>query len=342
MSVSARLAQNPVVARLLEPLAACWSARGDEIIEVSINGPKDVWIQTRKDGYRRLKEKSVADRITEKWAWDLCTALANVGNRRFSETRPMLGIQLPGGHRFQALLGPNVVSGFAMSVRVRRRETIELDAYGYARDVDLPAPGSLARARDTLLPPGRPLTLNAIARAIAAGGSAFLSGSTGSGKTAFMRALLREIPANKRVITIEDVEELDVPQENQVRIVVSRTGTGTDIEYPEVIDALMRFNPDVVIPGELSTHNAEALFRLLNTGHGAFITSIHANSALDAIVAFQRNIEMRTGRSAASAVRFIAEQIDAFVHLNHRTIAEAGRGRDLNWPSLLAHREDAA
>ena len=247
----------------------------------------------------------------------------------------MLGIQLPGGHRFQALMGPNVVSGMAISIRVRRRETVDLAAFGFARDQSLPRLGAGLVQRQSLVAGDGAVDIDTIAAAIARGGSAIVSGATGSGKTTFMKGLLRELPRNNRVITVEDVEELDVPHENRVQILVSRTGTGTDIEYPEVIDACMRFNPDTVIPGELSVHNAEAVFRLLNTGHGSFLTSIHSNGALDALLAFARNIEMRTGRSASAALPFIASTIDLFVHLSHRKVIEAGRGAELNWRSLL-------
>jgi len=326
------LDSNPVVDELLAPLAVFWAGRSDEIVEVSVNGPGEVWVQHKRDGYQRRTAKA----LTLQWAWDLCVAMANVAGRPFSERKPMLGIQLPGGHRFQALLGPNVLSGMAISVRIRRREKIGLDDFGFATKAPLPGLGVHHVERRAVLPGDRPIGIADLVACLKIGGSAFVSGATGSGKTSFMRAILRELPLSNRVITIEDVEELDLPHENVVRILVSRQGTGTDIEYPDVIDACMRFNPDTVIPGELSVHNAEAVFRLLNTGHGSFITSIHSNSCLDALLAFARNIEMRTGRKADAALPFIANTIDCFVHLAHRQIVEAGRGADLPWRRLLA------
>lgn len=330
------LRTNPTITGKLAPISQYWNGRGDDLVEISINRPGEVWLQRRATGYERHKN---AD-ITADWAWSLCESLANVAQRKFSEKKPMLGIQLPNGHRFQALLGPNVVSGIAISIRIRRKETVDLARYGFAREAPLPKLGANLQKRKALVAAGSALTIGRISDVIAKGGSAIVSGATGSGKTTFMKGLIRDLPEKSRVITIEDVEELDVPHENSVQILVSRTGTGTEIEYPEVIDACMRFNPDTVIPGELSVHNAEAVFRLLNTGHGSFLTSIHSNGALDALLAFARNIEMRTGRKADAALSFIAETIDVFVHLAHREIVEAGRGFDLNWRSLLGEGRD--
>jgi type IV secretion system protein VirB11 len=325
------LKANPVIAARLGPVSQYWASRADDLVEISINRPGEVWLQRQTSGYERHKN---AD-ITVQWAWELCRALAHVASREFSEKKPMLGIQLPNGHRFQALLGPNVVSGIAMSIRIRRKETVDIKRYGFDASEPLPRLGAVLQKRRGLVDRDDALSLERIADAIAQGGSAIVSGATGSGKTTFMKALIRNLPEKNRVITIEDVEELDVPHENSVQLIVSRTGTGTDIEYPEVIDACMRFNPDTVIPGELSVHNAEAVFRLLNTGHGSFLTSIHSNGSLDALLAFARNIEMRTGRKADAALPFIADTIDIFVHLAHRRIVEAGRGFDLDWRTLL-------
>lgn len=322
---------NKIIERMLEPVSKYWAARSDSLVEVSINGPGEVWLQHKDRGYERVRNADV----TKEWASELCRVLANTGDRRFDRLKPILGIQLPGGHRLQAILGPNVLSRMALSIRVRRREQVELGSFGYGDDGGLPPLGAGLVERQNRIAAGEKITVRKIADVIAAGGSAVVSGATGSGKTTFLRALLRRLPDQARVITVEDVEELTVPHENAVQFLVSRSGTGTEIEYPEVIDACMRLNPDTVIPGEISIHNAEAVYRLLNTGHGSFLTSIHANSCLDALDAFRRNIEMRTGRSADAAIPFIAKSIDVFVHLSHRRIVEAGRGCDLAWQQLV-------
>jgi len=323
---------HAIVEEMLAPISRYWTGRSDRLVEVSVNRPGEVWLQYKDSGYQMQANRDVGVH----WAEETCRILANITNRRFDKLKPMLGIQLPGGHRFQAILGPNVLTGMAISIRVRRREQVELDSFGFGGEGALPPLGTGIAHRRNLVPEGMPISVATIADVVARGGSAMVSGATGSGKTTFLKALIRRLPETSRVITVEDVEELDVPHKNAVQFLVSRTGTGTEIEYPEVIDACMRLNPDTVIPGELSVHNAEAVYRLLNTGHGSFLTSIHANSCLDALDAFRRNIEMRTGRRADAAIPFIAKSIDIFVHLADRRIVEAGRGCDLAWRQLVA------
>src|SRR5262249_316856 len=113
-------------------------------------------------------------------------------------------------------------------------------------------------------------------------GSGLVVGATDTGKTTFLNMLLRHFPPHARLITIEDLSEVRPRHENWVQILVARSETGTDLGYGEIIDSVLRFNPDALVCSELSTHNVEAVIRLLNTGHGAFWSTVHANSCLDA------------------------------------------------------------
>jgi type IV secretory pathway ATPase VirB11/archaellum biosynthesis ATPase len=98
--------------------------------------------------------------------------------------------------------------------------------------------------------------------------------------------LINKIDRNKRIITVEDTRELAVPGLNRVHVVMSRTGQANNMTYGLVRDLIVRMTPDIVMAGEISNFNAATIWELMTTGHGHFMTTIHANSAEEAITTF--------------------------------------------------------
>jgi type IV secretion system protein VirB11 len=113
-------------------------------------------------------------------------------------------------------------------------------------------------------------------------------GSTGSGKTSFMKTLCRDIPATERIVTIEDVRELFIRHiENCVHLIYSKGGHGQARVTPaDLIASTMRMRPDRVLLAELRGSEAYDFLKLLTTGHSGSITSYHASSASVAIERF--------------------------------------------------------
>ena len=288
-------------------------------IEISINGPGNIWLQT-PSGYERQSLKGFEP--DPEWARRLCSYLANSNGLVFTDNSPALGCVMPGGHRFQAVLGSeNVASGFAISIRVKRRTTLEAKDWGWTADRTFPA---MNRAGPRNAPlSGDSATLEHILEAIRQGKAVLVSGGTGTGKTTFLnKVLMPVIPENRRVVTLEDTREVDVLQPNSVSLLVSRSreGHGLRMTYADAIDAVTRLNPDVVIPGEVSVDNAYPVVRLLNTGHSCLISTIHANNPLEAFEAFRRNIEL-AGHHPHGVVEFLSRAIAGIVQLsfNHET-----------------------
>jgi type IV secretory pathway ATPase VirB11/archaellum biosynthesis ATPase len=334
------------VTTVLRPIERFLNRRADDVIEVSINREKEVWVKMVGRGYVRESEPLV----TLQWAENFCHVLSNATGRTFSKRKPLLSCSLPpgnGGHRVQGLTGPNVGSGMAISIRLKRMVDVPWGAFGIADDgalrpppvgkrghlrhlAHMPLP-DLARARQDL---------EAIMRA---GGSGLVIGATETGKTTFLNKLLQFLPPHLRLITIEDVSEVRPPHENWVQLLVARTETGTDIGYAEIIDCILRFNPDALVCSELSVHNIEGVVRLLNTGHGSFWSTAHANSALDGLEAIRRNYELATGRDASGSLGYIASCFDRIVGIeaidgddgrSYKHITELVAGHALDWRSL--------
>ncbi|PTX35623.1 P-type DNA transfer ATPase VirB11, partial [Allosediminivita pacifica] len=107
-----------------------------------------------------------------------------------------------------------------------------------------------------------------------------VSGSTGSGKTTFSKALIPLIPTSERLITIEDTVELELPQPNVVRMIYSKGGQGeAKVTARDLLESALRMRPDRIFLQELRDASAFYYLRNVNTGHGGSITTIHADSA---------------------------------------------------------------
>jgi len=171
-----------------------------------------------------------------------------------------MSTKLPGGHRFEAMIGKAVDSGLSVSIRMNRNMPLSLEDFGLPSSIQ-----------------------NELIKAVREGESILVSGGTSSGKTTFLKALIQYIPLEKRVLTVEDTPELEVPHLNKVHYLVNRNEKSPVISWPQVIDHLMRSRPDVIIAGELSIANTFALISLLDTGHRGFMTTVHSNSAKLAI-----------------------------------------------------------
>jgi type IV secretory pathway ATPase VirB11/archaellum biosynthesis ATPase len=155
--------------------------------------------------------------------------------------------------------------------------------------------------------------------AVEAAQSLLISGGTSSGKTTFLNRLIQYIPLNLRVLTVEDTREIRIPHLNHVSYVVNGNATSlasSSITYPLMIDHLMRSRPDIIISGELSVPNAFPILRLLNTDHGGFMCTVHANSPELALEeAIPTNIRL-SGMEIPNAAEFMRKTIDLVIQLH--------------------------
>ncbi|PUD79766.1 hypothetical protein C2R62_03135 [Helicobacter pylori] len=138
------------------------------------------------------------------------------------------------------------------------------------------------------------ITYDFLLNLVSAGKNILISGGTASGKTSFVNSLIENIPKNERVVTIEDSPELKISNEDQVNILVDKSGSGF-FTYEDGLNAAMRMSPDRLLLGEIDTHNTALFLRLANTGHSGMISTLHANSVADAFIAICQNINLNKG-----------------------------------------------
>jgi type IV secretion system protein VirB11 len=287
-----------------------------DVEEIALNRPGEVWVKKAGGNWRACAD----DSLSEAYVLLLCRQLANVGGQAFHPSRmPILYATLPEGHRFTALVGSAVRydmgdhRGIAVNVRVfdpTRRMT--LDRYGLQKMAPLAAaPLRHGQQRYAASP------LEDLLEAVQSREAILISGATSTGKTSFLNAIVHHLPAEARVLTVEDAREVMLPHANRVHLVVSRTESVNGIDFMRVVDAVVRMTPDVIICGEIGITNAPAVFRLMTTGHTNFMATIHANSPEAALRAFYQNLaQANPGLDAGAAVDIIASAFGRIVQID--------------------------
>lgn len=287
--------------RHLNPLEPFLKKTG--VVEISINGPGGVWIETAKGWqYKEVKDLTLA-RLNY-----LAQSLATLSGQSFSDEVPLLATHLPVyGFRFQALGGALVDSGFAASIRCGAAKTFPLEGYfkhppaEAIQQIDAPESVVLNGADE-------------LYHAIKTNKNILVSGGTGTGKTTFINSVIKHIDIDTRIITIEDTKELNLPHKNCVRILKSKTGTDTaKITYKDIINACMRLRPDRLILGEIDIENTVPFLRLLNTGHSGCLSSVHAEDPEQAIDALVLNAELAGLKG--NIRQYALQSLDLIVHL---------------------------
>lgn len=251
-----------------------------DVTELCINRPGEAFVETRA-GWRR-EALPFAD---FEWCRRLAKLVANYTRQRIDEESPLLSASLPSGERIQMVLPP-ATTAECVAITIRRPSqavwTIEeLAQRGIFR--------ATRRADDVLDAVETQLLQLLAAReyesfmrlAVQSRKNILVSGPTGSGKTTWTKALIREIPSDERLITIEDARELVMDRHpNHVRLFYSKDDQGLARVSPkQLLESCLRMKPDRILLAELRSEEAFDYLRNVNSGHPGSITSVHAASA---------------------------------------------------------------
>ena len=280
-----------VLESILRPLSYWYNQ--DNIEEVAINRSCQVWRPLRgKRAYPWVMYKD--EKLTKEYLTDLLYIIANTYELPFDpiQGNPVVYATIPGEHRFSAICGRNIMydnddltGGIALTIRVHADDVaFGLGDYGLTQGTGLHKINPLKDIKEPEDPYERLLL------SIKRGDHILVSGATSTGKTTFLNNLLKILDINKRILTIEDTRELIVPHPNRVHIVLSRTEQTNALTYAKVIDLVVRFTPDAIIGGEISTGNAGAIWELMGSGHDNCLATIHAESSEAAYQAFTDRI----------------------------------------------------
>ncbi len=265
----------------------------DNVEEIAVNRPGEIWLRLR--GRRAVPWVSQQDaNLSRTYLNDIIHIIANTYELPFDPDRgtPVVYATLPGDHRFSAISGRNVMydnedltGGVAMCVRVHTEDVhFGFGDYGLRKGQKLHQLNPLAHMAEPEDPFER------LMFSIKRGDHILVSGATATGKTTFLNNLLKLLEPGKRIVTIEDTRELIVPNLNRVHLVLSRTEQTNNLTYPKIIDLVVRFTPDAIIGGEISTANAGALWELMGSGHENCFATIHAENSEAAYKAFTDRI----------------------------------------------------
>jgi type IV secretion system protein VirB11 len=261
--------------RALRPLLT----RSD-VTELCINQPGVAFLETR-DGWQR-ESIPFAD---FDWCRRLAKLVANSTRQRVDEETPLLSASLPSGERIQIVLPP-ATSAECVAISIRRPSDQvwsidELSASGIFRSTRR-ASAVLDDTETRLLKLLEAEDYEAFMRlAVVSRKNILVSGPTGSGKTTWTKALIREIPSEERLITIEDAQELVLDKHpNHVRLFYSKDDQGLARVTPkQLLESCLRMKPDRILLAELRAEEAFDYLRNVNSGHPGSITSVHAASA---------------------------------------------------------------
>src|ERR1700692_4263886 len=261
--------------RALRPLLA----NGD-VMELCINRPMEAFIETRQGWHREALPFADFE-----WCTRLAKLVANSTQQRIDATAPLLSASLPTGERVQIVMPPATTAD-CVAITIRRPAdrvwSIEdLGRRGVFRGTRQ-AGRRLDDTEEELLRLLSSSDYEAFMRlAVRSRKNILVSGPTGSGKTTWTKALIREIPSEERLVTIEDAKELVLDRHpNHVRLFYSKDDQGLARVTPkQLLESCLRMKPDRILLAELRAEEAFDYLRNVNSGHPGSITSVHAASA---------------------------------------------------------------
>ena len=250
-----------------------------EVTELCINRPGEAFVETRRGWERHPLPFADFD-----WCRRLAKLIANSTCQRVDEATPLLSASLPTGERAQIVLPP-ATSAETVAITLRRPSQevwsiSELAQRGIFKSTRRSTTALDDTERELLRLVGAQEYEPFMQLAVISRKNILVSGPTGSGKTTWTKALIREIPATERLITIEDAQELVLDQHpNHVRLFYSKDDQGLSRVTPkQLLESCLRMKPDRILLAELRAEEAFDYLRNVNSGHPGSITSIHAGS----------------------------------------------------------------
>lgn len=261
--------------------------RDPDVDEVLVNAGRDVWIDRRG-------ELAPAGRLTAANLELLVERVLAPLGRRVDRTSPIVDARLPDGARLCAVLPPIAVDGTTLSVRRFRNDPLESAAFTGRR--------------------GRAL----LAELLAARCNLVVSGSTSSGKTSLVAALLHDCDEAERLVVVEDTTELPLRHGHVVRL-EARPATvdgPPPVDLAQLVRTALRLRPDRIVVGEIRGDEVVALVQALNTGHDGSLSTVHANGALDALLRLEALVLCAAPSWPLAAIRqHLARSLDVIVHV---------------------------
>lgn len=299
-----------------------WLER-ETVTEILVNRPGEVWVEDAAlPAMQRVEDAAIDDQLLQR----LAEQVARISHQGINRQHPLLAATLPDGARIQLCGPPATRRHWALAIRRHRLVDLPLDAYDR---------GPIPPAQPVAMPDPADQPIAFLREAIRRRQTILIAGGTSSGKTTFLNAMLREIPAQERVVIVEDTAELRLPGANGVGLIAVKGDLGeAKVSANDLLQAALRLRPDRIVLGELRGAETVSFLRAINTGHPGSFSTVHANTprgALEqiALMAMQTGI----GLTRAETMDYAAAVIDVVVQLDRaggkRGIAAIARSADL-------------
>jgi pilus assembly protein CpaF len=264
-----------------------------DVNEIMVNGSRRIFVE-RQGHVSEVTDVSLEERNLKVAVKNIARALGD----DVSEEKPILDSRLPDGSRVAAVIPPCSLGGTTLTIR--KFQTRFFTAEELVRIGTMPS-----------------AVLESLRTAITAGKNILISGGTSTGKTTLLNALAAFLPIDDRIVLIEDTAELQIDRANLVRFEARREQEGLPaVTIRDLLRATLRHRPDRIIVGEVRGGEAFDLLQALNTGHAGTLSTIHANSAEQALARFASCVVQSGIELPYQAVRYqMADAIDIVLHL---------------------------
>lgn len=270
--------------------------KDEDITEVMINGPEDIFIE--KKGQLQRLDKSFQ---SEKRLEDIVQRVVELAGREVNESNPIVDTRLPDGSRVNVVLKPIAMNGPIITIRKFSKVPMSIEKLIEYKSITR----NIADILQIL---------------VRAKYNIFICGGTGSGKTTFLNAMSNFIPRDERVITIEDSAELQIHGIDNLVSLETRnansSGSG-EITIRDLIKSSLRMRPERIVVGEVRGAEAIDMLQAMNTGHDGSLSTGHANSSKDMLSRLETMVLTGASGLPLEAVRQqISSAIDIIIHLS--------------------------
>lgn len=266
----------------------------DNVTEIMVNSPRDIFIEI--DG--SIKKDESVSFINDEHIIRTIERLIEPMGKSIDINKPMVDARLSNGSRINAIIPPLSVNP-VITIRKFKKNIDDMES--------LIGNGSLT-----------PYMARFLSAAVKARLNIIVSGSTGSGKTSLLNVLSSFIPEDERIVTIEDVRELKLSQNNVISLETRDSnydGIG-NVTIRDLVKNSLRMRPDRIIIGEVRGSEAFDLLQAMNTGHDGSLTTLHANGTMDALNRLETMVLMDGIEVPINAMReYINNALDLVVQI---------------------------
>lgn len=272
--------------------------KDENVTEIMVNGPDKVFVE--RGGGLTLEPIAFKD---EEELENIIQAIVSKVGRVVNTSNPIADARLTDGSRVNVVLPPIALCGAVITIRKFSKEPMTMDR--------LIRYGSVT-----------PQIASILRELVESRYNIFVSGGTGSGKTTFLNALSNFIPADERVITIEDSAELQIVNIPNLVSLETRSSNGAKTEGVEItirdlIKSALRMRPDRIVVGEVRGAEALDMLQAMNTGHDGSLSTGHANTAEDMLSRLETMVITGAANMPLPAIRQqISSAVDIIIHLS--------------------------